>query len=98
MVPFTYSSQLIKIVLDIRKLFLTLIPECKVEHAWLVNKSRMELENVVNFVMGLSRAAANGWLASWGLLLLGSEGFWAFLWLSVLTNEVRSPWPAALVL
>lgn len=98
MVPFTSSLQLIEIILDVRKLFLMLIPECKAEHAWLVNKSRMELENTVNFVMGLSRAAANGWLASWGLLLLRSEGFWAFLWLSVLTNEVRSPWPSVLVL
>lgn len=79
MVPFIYSLQLIKIVLDVRKLFLALIPECKVEHAWLVNKSRMELENIVNFVMGLSRAAANGWLASWGLLLLGSEGSYGSL-------------------
>lgn len=52
------------------------MPECS-----LVNKSKMELEDIVSSMMGLPRAAVNDWLASWGLLLLGSEGFWAFLWL-----------------
>lgn len=48
-----YSLQLIKSALDVGKLFLILLSECKVKHAWLVNKNRRQLENLCRLCDGV---------------------------------------------